>query len=163
MTELTCTAIYVPNSIPNDDTGSIGFLFPGCEGRLLDDEGREAGIGEPGEVHIRGPNVCLGYWQNDLATTDTIDDEGWLRTGDIAVVDNNGMFWIVDRKKVGRSIHSPGNEVSERRKTALPSLPQLFSDTTLPNKYRGLPTRQVLTIGTGIDQGQWAASCAGGA
>ena len=58
-------------------------------------------MGEPGEIYIRGPNVCLGYWKNDAATRDTLTD-GWLKTGDVAIV-RNDRFWIVDRKKVNSS------------------------------------------------------------
>ncbi|KAF3357604.1 hypothetical protein VdG1_03392 [Verticillium dahliae VDG1] len=62
-------------------------------------EGREVGVGQPGEMVVRGPNVCLGYWRNEAATKECIDSEGWLKTGDIAVCDKKGFFWIVDRKK----------------------------------------------------------------
>jgi long-subunit acyl-CoA synthetase (AMP-forming) len=67
---------------------------------LLDDSGEEVGIGEPGEIHIRGPNICLGYWNNDAATEECLSPDGWLKTGDVAVVDKEERFWIVDRKKV---------------------------------------------------------------
>jgi 4-coumarate--CoA ligase len=84
----------------NDDTGSVGLLDPNCEGKLLDDDGHEVKTGEPGELYVRGPNVCLGYWRNEQATQDSLDRDGWLKTGDVAVVDWRGMFYIVDRKKV---------------------------------------------------------------
>ncbi|EGY17494.1 hypothetical protein VD0002_g166 [Verticillium dahliae] len=98
MTEVTCGALHVPGGI-RDDTGSVGQLDPNCEMRLVDDEGREVGVGQPGEMVVRGPNVCLGYWRNEAATKECIDSEGWLKTGDIAVCDKKGFFWIVDRKK----------------------------------------------------------------
>jgi len=66
--------------------------------KLLDDDGKEVASGEPGEMYVRGPQMCLGYWKNDTATAETLDDQKWLKTGDIAVVRNN-LFWIVDRKK----------------------------------------------------------------
>jgi 4-coumarate--CoA ligase len=99
MTELTCGAIQVPGGI-NDRTGSVGQLDPNCECKLLDDDGREVGVGQPGELYIRGPNVCLRYWNNEVATKQSISPDNWLRTGDIAVYDEKGYFWIVDRKKV---------------------------------------------------------------
>ena len=99
MTEVTCGALHVPGGV-NDDTGSVGLLHPNCEGKLLDDDGKEVKTGEPGELFVRGPNVCLGYWRNNQATADSLDKNGWLKTGDIAVVDEKGMFYIVDRKKV---------------------------------------------------------------
>jgi 4-coumarate--CoA ligase len=104
MTEVTCGAIHVPGGI-NDRTGSVGQLDPNCECKLLDDEGREVGVGEPGELHIRGPNVCLRYWQNEAATKESISLDKWLRTGDIARYNEKGYFWIVDRKKV-RTVNS---------------------------------------------------------
>lgn len=75
------------------------MLLPNCEVKLICDNGKEAKVGEPGELYIRGPNVCLGYWRNSAATQDTISPDGWLRTGDVAVTKGN-KFWIVDRKKV---------------------------------------------------------------
>jgi 4-coumarate--CoA ligase len=70
---------------------------------LLDDDGNEVADGKPGELYIRGPNVCIGYWRNSHATKETLSQDGWLRSGDIAVC-KNGWFWIVDRKKVSRTI-----------------------------------------------------------
>ncbi|OBT58433.1 hypothetical protein VE04_01314 [Pseudogymnoascus sp. 24MN13] len=57
------------------------------------------GVGKPGEMYIRGPNVCLGYWKNNVATEESISSDKWLRTGDVAVRNEAGSFWIVDRKK----------------------------------------------------------------
>lgn len=97
MTEVTCGAIHVPGG-RHDQSGSVGYLDPNCECKLLDDDGREVLPGQPGEIFVRGPNVCLGYWRNDQATAESIDDQKWLKTGDVAVVKDN-LFWIVDRKK----------------------------------------------------------------
>jgi long-subunit acyl-CoA synthetase (AMP-forming) len=66
---------------------------------LLDDDGNEVPDGQPGELHVRGPNICLGYWRNSDATKESISPDGWLKTGDVAIV-KEGWFWIVDRKKV---------------------------------------------------------------
>ncbi|KAH8655202.1 4-coumarate-CoA ligase [Xylariales sp. PMI_506] len=98
MTEVTCGALHVPGGIM-DNNGSVGRLDPNCEARLVDDDGREVGVGKPGELHVRGPNVMLGYWRNEEATKDSLDSDGWLKTGDIAVCNEEGYFWIVDRKK----------------------------------------------------------------
>ena len=65
---------------------------------LLDDDGNEVPDGKPGELYVRGPNICLGYWRNPYASKETLSPDAWLRTGDIAVC-RNGWFWIVDRKK----------------------------------------------------------------
>ena len=99
MTEVTCGALHVPGGV-NDDSGSVGQLDPNTECKLLDDDGNEVKIGEPGEMYVRGPQVCLRYWKNDVATKESISEDKWLRTGDVAVCDERGYFWIVDRKKV---------------------------------------------------------------
>ncbi|EPE06687.1 4-coumarate- ligase [Ophiostoma piceae UAMH 11346] len=98
MTEVTCGAFHMPGGV-QDDTGSVGQLDPNCECKLLDDDGKEVALGEPGELYIRGPNICMGYWRNDEATRESLSSDGWLRTGDVATCDKKGYFWIVDRKK----------------------------------------------------------------
>ncbi|PRY61283.1 long-chain acyl-CoA synthetase [Knoellia remsis] len=78
--------------------GTIGVQIPGCEMRIVDDEGNTLADGEVGEIAIRGDNVMKGYWQNPEATAQAIPD-GWFRTGDLATRDEEGYFTIVDRKK----------------------------------------------------------------
>jgi long-chain acyl-CoA synthetase len=78
--------------------GSIGTPIAGVEMRLLDDDGKEVPAGEVGEIAIRGENVMKGYWQRPDETAKSIPD-GWFRTGDLARQDDDGYFFIVDRKK----------------------------------------------------------------
>jgi long-chain acyl-CoA synthetase len=78
--------------------GSIGIPVPGVDMKVVDDDGNEVAQGEVGEILIRGPVVMKGYWNRPDATADTLTD-GWLRTGDMARVDEDGYFFIVDRKK----------------------------------------------------------------
>ncbi len=78
--------------------GTIGQPMPNTEIRLLDAEGQEVGVGEPGELVVRGPQVMAGYWNKPDETAATLRD-GWLMTGDIATVDADGFYRIVDRKK----------------------------------------------------------------
>jgi long-chain acyl-CoA synthetase len=78
--------------------GTIGFPVRGCEMRLVDDDGRDVPDGEPGEIAIRGENVMKGYWQREEETAKAIPD-GWFRTGDLARQDEEGYYFIVDRKK----------------------------------------------------------------
>lgn len=80
------------------ERGTIGIPLPGTDIRLVDDEGNDVAPGEPGELWVRGPQVMRAYWQNKQATDETVRD-GWLLTGDIATMDNDGFFRIVDRKK----------------------------------------------------------------
>lgn len=77
--------------------GSIGLPLPGTEMRLVDEEGNVAPDGEPGELLVRGPQVMQGYWNSPEDTSNTLRD-GWLHTGDIATVDGDGYYRIVDRK-----------------------------------------------------------------
>jgi long-chain acyl-CoA synthetase len=79
--------------------GSIGVPVPGVEMKLVDGDGNEVPQGEVGEILIRGPVVMKGYWNREDATRETIDEDGWLHSGDMATVDEDGYFFIVDRKK----------------------------------------------------------------
>jgi long-chain acyl-CoA synthetase len=100
MTELaglgTTHALYAPNV-----HGSIGVALPGIEVRVasFDDASTTMPPGEPGELMVRGPIVMLGYYGNEAATAATIEADGWLHTGDVAVADPYGRFAIVDRRK----------------------------------------------------------------
>ena len=78
--------------------GSIGTPIEGVEMKVVDDDGNEVDQGEPGEIVIRGHNVMKGYWNKPDATEESIKD-GWFYTGDMATVDEDGYFFIVDRKK----------------------------------------------------------------
>ncbi len=80
--------------------GSVGYAIPNTECRLVDPAtGTDAAPGERGELWVRGPQVMAGYLNNPQATADTLDDEGWLHTGDVAVVDDEGRYTVVDRVK----------------------------------------------------------------
>jgi long-chain acyl-CoA synthetase len=79
--------------------GSIGRPIGGMEIRLVDQDGDDVLIGDAGEIWVRGPNVFDGYWDDPEATARAIDDAGWLHTGDLAVVDEHGYLFVVDRAK----------------------------------------------------------------
>lgn len=79
--------------------GSIGSPLPGLEVRLVDLEGDDVLVGDAGEVWVRGPNVFAGYWQDEAATRGALTEDGWLRTGDVATVDDDGYLFLVDRMK----------------------------------------------------------------
>lgn len=76
-----------------------GRVIPGVKLRCVDASGQEVPRGEPGEIVVRGFNVMQGYFENDAATAETIDGEGWLHTGDIGVMDEDGNLRITDRLK----------------------------------------------------------------
>jgi long-chain acyl-CoA synthetase len=97
MTE-TSPAISL-NPVNRNRLGTIGIAVPSTEVRILDDAGQELGPNQAGELVVRGPQVMLGYWQRPEETAKVLDAEGWLRTGDIALVTDEGYLRIVDRKK----------------------------------------------------------------
>ncbi|MGE8303427.1 long-chain-fatty-acid--CoA ligase FadD2 [Pseudomonas sp. B21-031] len=79
--------------------GTVGIPVAGTAFKVIDDDGNELPVGERGELCIKGPQVMKGYWQQPEATAQTLDAQGWLKTGDIAVIDPDGFTRIVDRKK----------------------------------------------------------------
>jgi long-chain acyl-CoA synthetase len=78
--------------------GSVGVPIPSTDVRCVKEDGSIASTGEPGELQVKGPQVMQGYWQNN-SESDQVFSDGWLRTGDIAQMDEDGYFKIVDRKK----------------------------------------------------------------
>ncbi len=79
--------------------GSVGRLAPGVEARIVDDDGNDCLVGDPGEIWVRGTMVFPGYWTPDGLDRSPLTDDGWLRTGDLAVVDESGHLAIVGRIK----------------------------------------------------------------
>ena len=80
-------------------TGTIGLPLPGTWLKLLDDDGNEVPMGQPGEIAIKGPQVMAGYWQRPDETAKVMTPDGYFKSGDIGVVDERGYFKVVDRKK----------------------------------------------------------------
>lgn len=80
-------------------SGSIGLPAPSTTVRFRREDGTWAGIGEPGELCVRGPQVMRGYWQRPDETAKVIDADGWLATGDVGVMDERGYVRLIDRKK----------------------------------------------------------------
>jgi len=82
-----------------DRIGTIGLPLPSTDVRLVDDNGNVVALGESGELCVKGPQVMLGYWNMPEETKKVFDADGWLHTGDIAMMDETGFFKIIDRKK----------------------------------------------------------------
>jgi len=80
-------------------TGTIGLPLPSTEVVILDDDGNRVPLGQPGEIAIRGPQVMAGYWQREDETERVMTADGFLKTGDIGIMDERGYTRIVDRKK----------------------------------------------------------------
>jgi acyl-CoA synthetase (AMP-forming)/AMP-acid ligase II len=99
LTETTAT-VTAPDRELAVDPGSVGRAMPSTELRVVDPEtGADLGPGEPGELWVRGPQTMAGYLHRPDATAAMIDADGWLRTGDLVVVDDDGQLFIVDRLK----------------------------------------------------------------
>ena len=94
-----CSGILSVN-IPKDvQLGTVGIAFAGNQIKIVDDSGAALPCGEPGELLFKGPSQMKGYWGRDEATQELLDDEGFMRTGDIAVMRSDGLMSIVDRAK----------------------------------------------------------------
>ena len=98
LTETSPAAIFNPLTLERYNA-SIGLPLPSTEAIILDEDGKEAAMGDPGELCIRGPQVMRGYWNKPEENKKTFTEDGFLRTGDMAKMDENGYFYIVDRKK----------------------------------------------------------------
>eukprot|EP01117_Protostelium_nocturnum_P016448 TRINITY_DN6506_c0_g4_i1.p1 TRINITY_DN6506_c0_g4~~TRINITY_DN6506_c0_g4_i1.p1 ORF type:complete len:537 (-),score=207.78 TRINITY_DN6506_c0_g4_i1:21-1631(-) len=99
MSELSPTTHASPPNPIGGRPGSCGLLLANQQAKLLDENGKMVGVGEEGELYIKGPNVMKEYLNNPKATKETIMPDGFLRTGDMAKVDKDGFFYITDRIK----------------------------------------------------------------
>lgn len=100
MTETSPTGTFTP-ARGMRKAGSCGMPLPGIHLKLmsLDDPSKEADLGQPGELCIKGPNVMKGYWNNESATAASMTPDGYFKSGDVAKMDADGFFYIVDRTK----------------------------------------------------------------
>ena len=87
------------NPYQNIQIGTIGIPVPSTLCKVIDDDGNDLPLGERGELCVKGPQVMKGYWQRQDATDEILSADGWLRTGDVAVIQDDGYMRIVDRKK----------------------------------------------------------------
>jgi 4-coumarate--CoA ligase len=99
MTEATIAiTLFAPDESDPTHSG-VGYLVANIQAKIVD-EGKEVGYGEEGEALIRGPNIFKGYYKNPIATEEAWTKDRWPKTGDYVVVQENGLFSVVDRKKV---------------------------------------------------------------
>ncbi|MDH4169661.1 MAG: AMP-binding protein [Acidimicrobiia bacterium] len=144
-------------------TTSIGRPVPGLEVRLVDRDGSDVLIGDDGELWVRGPNVFLGYWEEPEATAAALDDDGWLHTGDIAVVDDDGFLFLVDRAK-DLIIVSGFNVYPAEVESVLVRHPAVADAAVIgtPNPHTGEAVRAfvVLSGGTNADEDDIIQFCA---
>jgi long-chain acyl-CoA synthetase len=98
LSETSPVLTFNPESI-DEFSGTTGLPLPGTDIKLLDDDGAEAAIGQPGEICAKGPQVMSGYWQQPEANAAAFTPDGYFRTGDVGMFDERGFLKIVDRKK----------------------------------------------------------------
>jgi fatty-acyl-CoA synthase len=99
LSETTSSATTMGPGDQRRKPGSIGRPFFHVEYRIVDDEGRPVATGKPGEIQLRGRNICAGYWRKPTETAAVFVADGWFSTGDIGIADAEDFIWIVDRKK----------------------------------------------------------------
>ena len=129
--------------------GSVGKPLPGIELRLTDESGNDVELGDPGEIVVRGPNVFKGYWGRDDATRQVFRD-GWFRTGDIAVQDEDGYLYLVDRKR-DLIIVSGFNVFPSEVETALVLNPAVAEAAVIgqPHPYTGETVKAFVVLESG--------------
>ncbi|MFP4207675.1 MAG: AMP-binding protein [Wenzhouxiangella sp.] len=98
LTETSPAACINPMDLA-DYNGAIGLPISSTECRVIDGDGNPVGVNETGELCVKGPQVMKGYWNRPEETVKVLGDDGWLKTGDMARMDEKGYFYIVDRKK----------------------------------------------------------------
>ncbi len=131
--------------------GSIGLPFPSTDARIVDlNTGEPLPVGEVGELCIKGPQVMKGYWNRPDETAITIDEEGWLHTGDIAKMDEEGYFYIVDRKK-DIIIASGYNIIPREVEEVLYKHPKVLEAVVagVPDPYRGETVKAYIVLKEG--------------
>ncbi len=132
--------------------GSIGKPLPGVEIRLVDEAGEDVELGDPGEIVARGPNVFGGYWHKEEETRRAFTPDGWFRTGDVAVQDEDGYLYIVDRKR-DMVIVSGFNVFPSEVEQALVALPKVAEAAVIgvPHPYSGEAVKAFVVLEPGAE------------
>ena len=142
--------IATVNPIQNIKLGTIGIPVACTLCKVIDDEGNELALGETGELCVKGPQVMKGYWLREDATKEVMDDEGWLRTGDIAIIQEDGYIRIVDRKK-DMILVSGFNVYPNEIEDVLASLPAVLQSAAVgvPSEKTGEAIKVFITVRPG--------------
>ncbi|MBY0613714.1 MAG: dicarboxylate--CoA ligase PimA [Beijerinckiaceae bacterium] len=152
MTETSPAGTRIPESCENKP-GTIGIPMPGVELQVvaLDDSSRALGIGEVGELRVRGPNVTSGYWNKPEETAAAFAD-GYLLTGDVGYMDEDGYFFIVDRKK-DMIISGGYNVYPQMIEQAIYEHPAVSEVLVVgvPDAYRGEAAKAFIALRAGFE------------
>lgn len=142
--------IATVNPIQNIKLGTIGIPVASTLCKVIDDEGNELALGQIGELCVKGPQVMKGYWLREDATKEVMDDEGWLRTGDIAIIQEDGYIRIVDRKK-DMILVSGFNVYPNEIEDVLASLPAVLQSAAVgvPSEKTGEAIKVFITVRPG--------------
>ncbi|MBC2589254.1 class I adenylate-forming enzyme family protein [Rhodococcus aetherivorans] len=143
--------IPVTNSVGLPRFASAGRAAPGVEIEIRDSQNRRVGVGEPGEITVKTPTACQGYWNNPEATAELFDDQGFVRTGDVGLLDEDDFLFIVDRKK--DMIVSGGFNVYPREvETAISTVPGVREVAVVgaPDEKWGEQIVAVLSLEEGV-------------
>ena len=138
------------NPISNIKLGTIGIPVPSTLFKVIDDDGKELALGERGELCVKGPQVMKGYWQRQEATDEILDSEGWLKTGDIGIIQEDGFIRIVDRKK-DMILVSGFNVYPNELEDALATLPgvMLCAAIGIPDEKSGEAVKMFVVVKPG--------------
>jgi fatty-acyl-CoA synthase len=157
MTESSPSALFL-RAAESDRVGSAGTPCFFTDVRVVDGDGRDVAPGEPGEVILHGPNVMTGYWDKPEATAAVLSEDGWLRTGDIAIADEDGFLYIRDRIK--DVIISGGENIYPAEvEDVLHQHPAVTDCAVIgvPDEKWGEVGRAVVVAGTGVDPAELMA------
>jgi len=157
LTECTAPCAFVPPALeapvdPVSGTLAVGVPGPDTHLRIVDEQGKEVPLGEPGEILVRGPQVVPGYWRRPEATAEAFQ-EGELRTGDIGFMDTQGWLYVVDRKK--DMINASGFKVWPREvEDVLYTHPAVREAAVvgIPDGYRGETVKAYVSLRPGADE-----------
>ena len=136
---------------PRPKRGTVGKPLPGIEMRIVDENGNDVEIGDPGEIVVKGPNVFRGYWQREDETEKVFRD-GWFHTGDVAVQDEEGFIQLVDRMR-DLVIVSGFNVYPSEVEDALLHNPKIKDAAVIgvPHEYRGETLKAYVVLSPGED------------
>ncbi len=148
MTETSPVATV--NPIQKIQLGTIGIPVSSTLCKVVDDDGNELALGETGELCVKGPQVMKGYWLREDATKEVLDADGWLRTGDIAIIQEDGYIRIVDRKK-DMILVSGFNVYPNEIEDVLATLPSVLQSAAIgvPDEKTGEAIKVFITVRPG--------------